>query len=297
MGYFNVTVVPEIAASKQQSAAFTAGDNLFGWMSFEIPKGGARLIGATMMVRPKGNASPTANEKGAFIVFATNDSQPIGTINSAPSRIPSNDFIGFVEFDDATSYAATINSTSVAVTGRSSTDNNTHPSIVFAREDGSEGQGSSIGYDKFYMRGIANGAFDFTSINTVNETGFGAAAQTVITTADLDPNLNLIPGDVIHANDDAVLGTILTVDSATQIITMDDLSAGTSMDVREHFIAGDVLHIGTSVGAPAADSLIGTVASVTGNQITLEAVSPTALVDGDVVYNLNPIRIILHFEK
>ena len=260
MGYFNVTVVPEIAASKQHSAAFTAGDNLFGWMSFEIPKGGARLIGATMMVRPKGNASPTANEKGAFIVFATNDSQPIGTINSAPSRIPSNDFIGFVEFDDATSYAATINSTSVAVTGRSSTDNNTHPSIVFAREDGSEGQGSSIGYDKFYMRGIANGAFDFTSINGIAEAGAADAAS-------------------------------------TQVITMDDLSAGTSMDVREHFIAGDVLHIGTSVGAPAADSLIGTVASVTGNQITLEAVSPTALVDGDVVYNLNPIRIILHFEK
>ena len=253
MGYFNVTVVPEIAASKQHTAAFTAGDNLFGWMSFEIPKGGARLIGATMMVRPKGNASPTANEKGAFIVFATNDSQPIGTINSAPSRIPSNDFIGFVEFDDATSYAATINSTSVAVTGRSSTDNNTHPSIVFAREDGSEGKGSNIGYDKFYMRGIANGAFDFTSINTIQTTEAASAT--------------------IHCD-------------------------GSGMDLREHFLPGDVLHTATTVGAADADSLIGTVLTVdSATNITLTDTAAVTHVDGTIIMNINPIRIILHFEK
>ena len=253
MGYFNVTVVAEIAASKQHTAAFTAGDNLFGWMSFEIPKGGARLIGATMMVRPKGNASPTANEKGAFIVFATNDSQPIGTINSAPSRIPSNDFIGFVEFDDATSYAATINSTSVAVTGRSSTDNNTHPSIVFAREDGSEGKGSNIGYDKFYMRGIANGAFDFTSINTIQTTEAASAT--------------------IHCD-------------------------GSGMDLREHFLPGDVLHTATTVGAADADSLIGTVLTVdSATNITLTDTAAVTHVDGTIIMNINPIRIILHFEN
>tara|TARA_R110000796_G_scaffold247366_1_gene372791 strand:+ start:30 stop:791 length:762 start_codon:yes stop_codon:yes gene_type:complete len=253
MGYFNVTVVPEIAASKQQVGAFTAADNLFGWVSFEIPKGGAKLIGATMMVRPKGNASPTANEKGAFLVFATNDSQPIGTINSAPSRTPSNDFIGFVEFDDATSYAATINSTAVAVTGRSSTDTNTHPSIVFAREDGSEGKGSSVGYDKFYVRGIASGAFDFTSINTIQTTEAASAT--------------------IHCD-------------------------GSGMDLREHFLPGDVLHTATTVGAAAADSLIGTVLTVdSATNITLTDTAAVTHVDGTIIMNINPIRIILHFEK
>ena len=253
MGYFNVTVVPEIAASKQQSAAFSAGDNLFGWVSFEIPKGGARLIGATMLVRPKGNASPSPNEKGAFLVFATNDNQPIGVINSAPSRTPSNDFIGFVEFDDANSYAVSINSTSVAVTGRASTDNNTHPSIVFAREDGSEGQGSSVGYDKFYMRGIANGAFDFTSINTIETTEAASAT--------------------IHCD-------------------------GSDMDLREHFLPGDVLHTATTVGAADADSLIGTVLTVdSATNITLTDTAAVTHVDGTIIMNINPIRIILHFEK
>tara|TARA_R100001369_G_C3269369_1_gene159745 strand:- start:54 stop:821 length:768 start_codon:yes stop_codon:yes gene_type:complete len=251
--YFNVTVVPDIPASLQQTTAFSAEDALFGWTSFEIPKGGARLIGATMMVRPRGNASPSPNEKGAFIVFATNDNQPIGIINSAAARIPSNDFIGFVEFDDATSYAATLNSTSVAVTGRSNGDVNTHPSIVFAREDGSEGQGSSVGYDKFYMRGMAAGQFDFTSINTIQTTEAASAT--------------------IHCD-------------------------GSGMDLREHFIPGDVLHTATTVGAADADSLIGTVLTVdSATNITLTATSAVPHVDGTIIMNLNPIRIILHFEN
>ena len=70
------------------------------------------------------------------------------------------------------------------------------------------------------------------------------------------------------------------------------------MDVREHFIAGDILHIGTSVGTPAADSLIGTVASAdSATQLTLTSTSATDLVDGDILYNLHPITLVLGFEK
>ena len=148
----------------QHSAAFSAGDLLFDWTSFEIPKGGARLIGATFLVRPKGNASPTPNEFGMNVVFATNDTQASGTVNSAPSREPTNAYIGCIEIDDTNSYASSINSTSVASTGRASADTMAMPGVVLCREDGSEGVGSSVGYDKFYMRGMAKGSFDFTSI-------------------------------------------------------------------------------------------------------------------------------------
>ena len=255
--FFNVTVVPEIPASKQHAGAFAGGDLLFDWTSFEIPKGGARLIGATFLVRPKGNATPSPNEFGLNVCFATNDTQAAGTINSTAANEPTNSYIGVIEIDDANSYAGTIRSTSIASTGRASSDTMAMPGIVLCREDGFEGIGSNVGYDKFYMRGIARGAFDFTSINAIAE-----------------------DTDAAHAD--------------SQVITMD----GTGMDVREHFIAGDVLHIGTSVGTPAADSLIGTVASAdSATQITLKAVSPTALVDGDILYNLNPIRIVLHLEK
>ena len=44
-----------------------------------------------------------------------------------------------------------------------------------------------------------------------------AGTQTVITIADKDATLGFAPGDVVHTAGDAVLGTIKTVDSATQV--------------------------------------------------------------------------------
>ena len=117
--------------------------------------------------------------------------------------------------------------------------------------------GDNVGYDTIYVGIIARDAFDFTSINAIAEAGDAEAAT-------------------------------------TKVITMD----GTGMDVREHFAAGDVVHIGTSVGSPAADSLIGTIASAdSATQITLTDVSATALVDGDILYNLHPIKLVLGFER
>ena len=147
---------------------------------------------------------------------------------------------------------ANLKSTNIGMAGRAS-NTSTQANLLITPSQ----QGDNVGFDKFYIGGIANGEFDFTSINAIAESGAAEAAS-------------------------------------TQVITMD----GTSMDVRHHFIDGDVVHIGTSVGTPAADSLIGTVASAdSATQITLDAVSPTELVDGDILYNINPIRIILFFEK
>ena len=118
--------------------------------------------------------------------------------------------------------------------------------------------GDNVGYDTLYVGSVChNTSMDFISINAIAENT-----------------------DADHAD--------------SQEITMD----GSSMDVRHHFIAGDVVHIGTSVGTPAADSLVGTIASADSTtQITLEAVSPTDLVDGDILYNIHPIRLVLQFER
>ncbi len=68
-----------------------------------------------------------------------------------------------------------------------------------------------------YVAAIAKGALDFRTTVQVNEANFAAGTQTVITLDTKDATLLFAPGDVIHAVDDAVLGTIKTVDSATQI--------------------------------------------------------------------------------
>jgi hypothetical protein len=68
-----------------------------------------------------------------------------------------------------------------------------------------------------YVAAVAKGALDFRQTIQVNETGFAASTQTVITLDTRVATPNWAPGDVIHAVDDAVLGTIKTVDSDTQI--------------------------------------------------------------------------------
>ena len=124
--------------------------------------------------------------------------------------------------------------------------------------EGNIGTGDNVGYDTIYVGGVTQGAFDWSS------------------------SLNAIAEDTDAEHADS------------KVITMD----GISMDVRAHFIAGDVVHIGTSVGTPAADSLIGTVASAdSATQITLNDVSPTALVDGDILYNIHPVKLLLQFER
>tara|TARA_R100001530_G_scaffold59326_1_gene43017 strand:- start:18 stop:776 length:759 start_codon:yes stop_codon:yes gene_type:complete len=248
--YFSVEVKPTIAASKQNTAAFSAGDVLFDWVEFEIPKGTSRLIGATMIVRPKGNNTPTGNKFGSFLVFSKTNTISYGIVNSAPTTTPSNDFLGFIEIAEEDNFTQGAG-TAIGMAGRGSNNDSIQPNLLLT---GSQ-TGSNVGYDKLYMAAQALGAFDFTSVIAIAEAGAADAAS-------------------------------------TQVITTDG-----TVDESKILAVGDVLHIGTEVGAAAADSLIGTVAAVADNLVTLEAVSPTALVDGDILYNINPIRVILHFEK
>ena len=74
-----------------------------------------------------------------------------------------------------------------------------------------------VGPGDLYVAAVAKGALDFRTTVQVNEANFAAGTQTVITLDTKDATLLFAPGDVIHAVDDAVLGTIKTVDSATQI--------------------------------------------------------------------------------
>jgi len=255
--YFTVTVKPTIPASAQH-VAFSDSDLLFDWTAFEIPKGSAKLVNATVLVRPKGNAAPTANDNGFGLVFSSSNTQTLGASNGNITNVPSNDFLGAVEFATNSYTPITFNSTCVGTLGRGTGDTEIPMAPLVLTPNLNALSTTTPGYDTIYLAGYcASANMDFTSINAIAE-----------------------DTDAEH------------VDS--KVITMD----GSGMDVREHFIAGDVVHIGTSVGTPAADSLIGTVASAdSATQITLEDVSPTALVDGDILYNIHPVRIILQFER
>ena len=237
--YFNSSVIKPIVKASAQNAEFVDGDIVFDWTGFEIPRGTAQLLGATIKIRAKGDAGQTVQPAGIDLLFAKGpvpDATPtsLGTANAEVTNFASADIVGAMpygaadSFGSRTLYQSTVSSSELVLEPNSNS-------------------GSNVGFDKFYVAGLAAGALDFVSALTVNETSFGAAAQTVITTADLDPTLNLVPGDIIHAHDDAVLGTILTVDSATQI--------------------------------------------------TLTVANTAAIAEDDILYNIHPIEIILHFNK
>jgi len=238
-GYFNSSVIKPLVKASAQHAAFVAGDIVFDWTGFEIPRGTAKLLGATIKIRAKGDAGQTVQPAGVNLLFAKApfpDATPtsLGTANGEVTNFASTDIIGAMpsaaadSFGLRTLYQSTVSSSELVL-------------------EANVNSGANVGVDKFYVAGLAAGALNFTSVLTVNETAFDAEAQTVITVADLDATLNLVAGDVIHAEDDAVLGTILTVDSATQI--------------------------------------------------TLTAANVAAIEDDDVLYNINPIEFILHFQK
>ena len=263
--YYSTKIRPTIAASSQHAEAYIPKDVLFGWTAVQIPKGSARLISATAIVRGKGDANGTANPFAMDLWFADDDRNALAAsnavTNAANAGIPTRDLIGGIElavngyreFGDnnmvqvvtsgPTIKADSLNKNNVdnlVITPKMTLDVNRAP--------------ADVGYSTFYMAGIAQGAFDFQNVCAIAEAGAAEAASTKIITTD---------------------GSVLET---------------------EQFAIGDVLHIGTTVGTPAADSPIGTVAAVAENLVTLEAVSQTALVDGDILYNINPVEIVLAFE-
>jgi len=249
--YFSVEVAPTISASKQHAAAFSAGDVLFDWVEFEIPKGTSRLIGATMITRPKGNATPSGNKFGSFLIFSKTNTLSYGTVNGSPTKNPSNDYLGFLELAEEDNFTQG-SGTQIGMAGRGSNNDSIQPNLLLT---GSQ-TGSNVGYDKLYMAAQALGAFDFRSINVINDADINSTTPTAI------------------------------------------VMAGSSMDVREHFTVGDVLHA-------EDDTLLGTVASIdaaaTGpinlTSATSGAGDATTVANGDTIYSINPIRVILHFEK
>ena len=234
--YFNVTVTPTITASKQHTAAFGAQDVLFDWTSFEIPRGGARLVNASLITRPKANGTPTKNDFGAFLLFSSSDSTSLGTINSAANNRPNNNLIGMCEFESTTSYVNQYPSSNFASTGRSSNTNNQHPSVVFQTTTAQTTR-HGVGFDKYYIAGLCNGAWDYRSSFRIDDADINTSSPgTTLVTDDgsgggtTDLREVFLPGDVLHAHDDAVIGTIDTITNATTLELTSAISTGVLAD-------------------------------------------------------------------
>jgi hypothetical protein len=251
MGYYTVKVKPTIAASKQHAGTIDSGFVLFDWTGFEIPRGSGKLVSVTALIKPKGDTQPTQNKIAFTLIFSSSNDVSLGEIGAVQDRAPIVDIIGMVEFADTTFGPPSMRSTAIACTSNSAVGGHT-PIIIAPSVD----EPATAGYHKVYVGAVSQASsFDFTSINVINDTDINSTEVT------------------------------------------DVVMAGSSMDVREHFAVGDVLHA-------QDDVLLGTVKSIaaaTTGPITLTSATSgagdaTTVANGDTIYDINPITLVFGFE-
>ena len=236
-GYFNSSLIKPLVKASAQNAAFADGDIVFDWTGFEIPRGTSKLLGATIKIRSKGDSGSTVQPAGVDLLFAKGpvpDATPttLGTANGDVTNFASTDIVGAMpyaaadSFGNRTLYQSTISSSELVL----------EPNV---------NSGDNVGVDKFYVAGLAAGALNF--VTTVTVDGTPGTSQANLDVADLDPALFMAVGDVVHDEDDRLMGTI------------------------------SVFTDSTNVGMAANLANAG--------------------VNDKLVYNINPIEIILHFQK
>ena len=220
--YFSVKVKPIITAKEQEdNGALEANDVLFDWTAFKLPKGGNRLIGITALVR---GLEGVLNQIEMDVYFAsatqghggvTAGAKPtsIGVNDGAMGTVVTNPFFNDL-LGSAQVLAADYTHGATTAIGHSVIPNKP---IIIGESKASE---DSEGNVTCYIAATAVGTPTLHSNVAINETDIAAGAETVITVTGTGANLVFAPGDVIHAHDDAVVGTIKTVDSATQITLM-----------------------------------------------------------------------------
>ena len=273
--YFNVTVKPTIKASDQHNGAFTALDLLWDWFAFDMPKGGACLRGVTALVRGVDGAAQTGRD--LVLVFAqpsTNGTAPtsLGAEHATVNGVGYyNNLIGAINIDAAGDVPGIDVMNIMATGGGATTDQ-----IPFINIEGRPNL-EKDGYNTIYIGGIA-GASNTWSFST--EVDIGPSAGVDISASNgtfgvidgTDPTLCFAPGDVLHAQDDIIVGEIASLDADNIVFKF----------------SGEATESGTSYSVPT---------TLANWRIQNGAGAAGDLLENDELYNINPITLILHFER
>ena len=194
-----------------QAAAYADTEILFDWHKIEGLKGSA-ITGIQTVIRGTDGADQAAATLvGMDLFFATSHiPTPNDGVNVSIDAVPPTLGTTGAAVDTPGWFNNLIGFVPLLAADMSDVD------LVYLNMASKSGLSIPIGAD-VYVAAISKGAFDFRTTVRVNETGFAAGAQTVITLDTKVASPVFAPGDIIHAVDDAVLGTIKTVDSDTQI--------------------------------------------------------------------------------
>jgi len=230
---YGTTITPTIAASKQHLGAFAADDVLFDWVALKIPKNA--VLDHVSYLAP--GVDNVGQQFGVNFLFAKNNNVSLGTVHA--------NCTGHFERDQL------IGVHSVAAADRvidiseglhrfyHSTIGNPSNGVVFADYDNDLDVGTNAGYVTVYVGAtLVSGANLSTGVTVNNGSNYAAGASTTIITADEDADKTIRPGHVIHAQDDAVLGTVASV--TANLITLTAVNVGALTDDDELYIVNPI---------------------------------------------------------
>ena len=215
--------------------AFSNADVLFNWTSFEIPKGAACL--KSIQVAMKGTDGADANKLDMELYFAKsiNGVAPsaFGALNGAATAALAaacrRNIIGFKLLDGSSrSDDEDLIGYNVWGSGIATVADTAISDLIL---EGDPSYGGTEGYQTIWVAGIAKGAFDFGTAVALDQAGNQAVTTvpTQLTTDGTDPRIVFMKGDVVQAQDNAAIGTVVSVDSATTM-TVDAVAAALTDD-------------------------------------------------------------------
>ena len=257
--YFTVEVKPTITGAQQNgnSAVFSDNDVLFDWTSFEVPKGASKLTAATLLMRGKDGAKQVEIDLDLLFAKTVDGTAPV-----------------------------TLGDPNLTASGLPVLTNH----IIGMIHIDSAGDYGVQGLDHFSIASTGSGAANSLIPNMVlqgePDSGGNVGFDTLYI-AGLCGAANLSFGTTV-----LVRGAI-SADNTTTIPT--DKGSDDDPNAETIFAPGDVLQTATSDN-------VGTISSISAfdtdhQDIILTANNVDAIADNEELFNINPIRIILSFEK
>ena len=252
MKYFNIRIKPNLAAggvdkligSNKTNTPMEAGDLVFDWTEFYIPKGASKLENVAMYMNGIDGGTCAAGD--FHLVFARDIDgvapASAGTINSPGMTTATNlanNFLGGIVLEGTTAGIGKFKGPSHgSLYGLTRGDNANNkgggPIQANLLVDGEE-TSARAGYQRIYVCGVADGAFGFGTAVTADGSVTSDTATSITTTGTNAMKVFQV-GDTVHLHDvDAALGTVKAV-TATSIELNAVIAGGTDIANTDELI-------------------------------------------------------------
>ena len=232
MKYYNVKVLPDMVDGAIANVIngvthlpFDAGDLLFDWTAFYVPKGTAKLEAISMYMNGADGGAPVAGDVHLIFAKDVDGVAPLsaGTVNSAGMTTCFNlatNFLGGVILEGNTAGVGKVKGPSHGSI-YTMTRQSTNGAQTFCLSVDGEEYSSRPGYTKLYVAGIADGSFVYQTnvLCAATADALAATITTGIVVGTGDARKTFQKGDTVYIHDvNTAIGIVKSVPDATHVV-------------------------------------------------------------------------------